>query len=183
MRMPLADPERSAAAARVATLVSRKRWGVISALYGMLLHSPTVAEGWLALGTVVRRETGFDDRTRELVTCLVAAIVGASFEWENHAVLARRAGVTDEELDALPDWRTCARFGPRDRALLAFSEAVARGTMDDATFAVARATLREEEVVELAAMVSYYVGTGRFLNALGVEAGASGLTWTPPEQG
>lgn len=182
MRMPLADPERTAAAARVAALVCRQRWGAISALYGMLLHSPTVAEGWLALGTAVRRETAFDDRTRELVICLVASIVGAAFEWENHAGLARRAGVSDEELDALPDWRTCARFGPRDRALLAFSEAVARGTMDDATFAGARAMLGEAEVVELAAMVSYYVGTGRFLQALGVEAGARSLAWTPAEQ-
>lgn len=175
MRQPVADPSSSAAATTVARLVARERGGSVSALYGMLLHNPAVAEGWLALGTAVRQRTRLDDRLRELLICLVARVCDQSYEWASHSTLARAAGATDEELAALPRWEDCPSFSPRERLVLALGRETARGTVEDAVFAAAAADLDPDELVEVVATACYYVGTARFLSAFGIEAGADGV--------
>lgn len=174
MRQPLADPSDP----DVAALLSRirgQRWGRVSALYGMLLHQPRVAEGWLGLGSAIRRDSGLTDRTRELAICLVGRICDQSYEWENHAPLALSAGATHAELEALLDRERCDSFSDRERTVLDLVESVARDEVDDERFARAASVLTPHELVELVATASYYVGTARFLSAFGIEAGAPDL--------
>lgn len=176
LRQPLVDLSSSPAAAAVAQTVAQERLGRVSALYGMLLHSPAVAQGWVALGTAVRRHTALEDRLRELLICLVASLCDQSYEWETHSGLAVAAGVTDEELAALPRWQDCTSFSPRERLVLALGDATVRGTVDDAAFGAAAAELDPSELVEVVATASYYLGTARFLSAFGIEAGAGGIS-------
>ena len=57
----------------------------------MLLHSPTIAEGWNAFFGAIRDNSVLDAVTRELVMCRVAALNGSLYEWEQHAPLLREA--------------------------------------------------------------------------------------------
>jgi AhpD family alkylhydroperoxidase len=175
MRQPLVDLSSSPAAAEVAGTIAGQRWGSVSALYGMLLHAPAVAEGWVALGTAVRRRTSLDDRLRELLICMVARVCDQSYEWASHSRLAAAAGATEAELAALPAWESCPTFSPRERAVLALAGATAQGTVDDEAFGRAAAALDRTELVEVVATAAYYTGTARFLSAFAIEAGADGL--------
>lgn len=181
MRVPLVDPDRDPQVRALATRVRGARWGRISALYGTLLHSPSVAEGWLALGTAVRRRTHLDDRTRELAICLVARVCDQSYEWASHADLARTAGATDPELDALLDRDACPTFAPRERLVLDLVEATARDAVVDELLAAASAELDTAQLVEVVATAAYYVGTARYLSALGIHAGAPSVPGPAPE--
>lgn len=180
MRQPLVD-RSDTAVSELAARIRGERWGRVSALYGMLLHHPPIAEGWMGLGSAIRRRTDLDDRTRELAICLVAAVCDQSFEWENHARLAEAAGVTPSELGALRERDRCATFSPRERLVLDLAEAVARGTVTDELFRRGQALLTPREMVEVVATAAYYVATARFLSAFGIEAGAPSLIG--PEEG
>lgn len=175
MRQPLADPSDPRVTA-VISGIRGQRWGRVSALYGMLLHQPRVAEGWLALGSAIRRHTGLRDRTRELSICLVARICDQSYEWESHAPLALSAGATPAELEALLEREACESFSGHERTILDLVESVARDEVSDEVFSRAAAVLTHEELVEVVATASYYVGTARFLSAFAIEAGAPSLT-------
>jgi hypothetical protein len=48
--------------------IKHERGGRLLRLYQMLLHSPSVAEGWLALFTAIRERASLPDRYRELAT-------------------------------------------------------------------------------------------------------------------
>ncbi|QBI20484.1 carboxymuconolactone decarboxylase family protein [Egibacter rhizosphaerae] len=169
MRIPPAPVDGPDADAEAVARIRELRTGRISTLYRTLLHAGNVAAAWCGLGTAIRWETSLDERTRELVTCLVAALFDADYEWANHAPLAERAGVAPEQLAALPQWRD-AGFDAGDEAVLAFAEAVATGTVDDAVFDRASATLDRRVLVEVAATAAYYVAVGRFLDAFEVGA-------------
>lgn len=180
VRRPFVDLEDHPDARDGAERIRGQRWGRISALYGMLLHSPPVAQGWVGLGTAVRRHTGLDDRLRELAICLVARVCNQGYEWENHAPIARAAGATEAELDALLDRGSCATYSDLDRVVLDLTEATARGTVTDDLLASANDQLDDRLLTEVIATAAYYVGTAHFLNAFDIGEGAP--TFLAPDQ-
>lgn len=180
MRRPFVDLEQHPDARGAAERIRGERWGRISALYGMLLHSPPVAEGWVGLGTAVRRRTGLDDRLRELAICLVARVCDQGYEWENHAPIARDAGATEEELAALLDRGTCSTYSALDRLVLDLTEATARGRVTDELITAASDRLGDRLLTDVIATAAYYVGTAHFLTAFGIGPGAP--TFLSPDQ-
>jgi 4-carboxymuconolactone decarboxylase len=180
VRRPFVDLRAHPEARRAAERISGERWGRISALYGMLLHSPPVAEGWVGLGSAVRRRTELDDRLRELAICLVARVCEQGYEWQNHAPIARDAGATEEELAALLDRGSCASYSELDRLVLDLTEATARGRVTDELVATASDRLGDRLLTEVIATAAYYVGTAHFLTAFGIGEGAP--TFLSPDQ-
>lgn len=162
---PLEGPEAPTAAI---SRIHELRDGQVSLLYQTLLNAPDIAAGWCALGTAVRWSNSLDDRFRELMTCLVASLANASYEWRNHEPLARELGITQEQLACLPNWASCGTFSERDRAGLAFAEAVVTENVDDDLFEDTGEHFSLQERVEIAATAAYYVSISRFLHACGV---------------
>lgn len=162
---PIDGPEADAAAVeRIAQL----RDGRITPLYRTLLHSGPVAAGWCELGTAIRWSSSLDDRLRELLTCQTARRASADYEWQAHAPLAAAAGVTAAQLDSLPAWWGEPSFDARDRAALAFTDAVLDSTVTDESFEATAQHFTRRETVEIAATVSYYLSISRFLAACDV---------------
>jgi AhpD family alkylhydroperoxidase len=169
-RVPYVDTDRSPQTRRVADEIRANRSGAIPNLFHALLHSPRVCEGWLRLGTALRYESGLEPRLRELVTCFVAAHTGSAYEWAHHNVLARREGVTEEELAALAGDLDLAPFDDDERACLELARSVVGNeSVSDELFARVRALLGDGGAVELAALVSYYSAVARFLKVLDVD--------------
>jgi len=83
------------------------------------------------------------------------------------AVGAKR-GILLEKLDALSDYSTSERFTARERAALAYSEAIVREDREvtDACVARLREHFSEAEVVELTFIVGYQTFASKFAKAL-----------------
>ena len=89
--------------------------------YQMLLHSPAVAGGWLNYLTSIRQLSTLPGDIRELVIMRVAAVNGAPYEADQHAPIALKEGLSQAQLDALPEWEASTLFSERERAVLALS--------------------------------------------------------------
>jgi alkylhydroperoxidase family enzyme len=164
---PTLGPEELQA---VAERIRQERGGRLLNLFRTLLQSPPVAAGWLGLGTAVRFETKLEGRIRELAICMVAKLTGAEYEWHHHQPLAHREGISEEQLEALPDWRRGDRFSRREQAVLAYAEQMSqRVEVDDPTFAAVRQHFDDREIVELTATIAYYNAVARFLVSLRVD--------------
>jgi alkylhydroperoxidase family enzyme len=166
-RIPYADPtapEHLEAAAHI--VASRKKLGH---LHRMLLHSPPVATGWIQMYDAVRWKTVLSGKLRELVMCQVAAINGAEYEWAAHAPIGLQEGLTQAQLDALPDWSAADIFDAQERAALALCDAMTKHVhVPDEVFAAAREALPERELVELVVTIAGYNCVSRVLEALGI---------------
>lgn len=157
-------------ATRVAAQAARgARTGRMLNLYRMLLHSPRLATAWLALGSHLRYHGTLDERTRELVTCHVGTRAGSAYELHHHAPLALRAGVSRKQLDALASWQTSELFDDRDRRLLGYVDATVDGTVGREEISAVRRDFSDAQLVELTALVAYYLGVSRFVRALDVD--------------
>ncbi|PWN29928.1 alpha/beta-hydrolase [Jaminaea rosea] len=69
----------------------------------MLLNAAPIAEGWNKLLGAVRTGSSLQDDVREIMILRVAARNRASFEWIHHEPVARKAGVTTEQLTRIGD--------------------------------------------------------------------------------
>jgi alkylhydroperoxidase family enzyme len=147
--------------------IRRERGGKLLILYRMLLHSPPVAEGWLALLTAIRQHCSLSARLRELAILRIAVLNRADYEFEAHVPFALAEGVPQSSIDALRAGRSLPDASSAEAATLAYTEALtSKVEVSDATFAEVSRHLSKREVVELTATVGAYNMVSRFLVAL-----------------
>lgn len=90
-------------------------------------HAPAFAR---AMGRLDRAATeeldrvDFDPRLRELVRIRASQLNGCAYCIDMHSKDARAIGETEQRIFALPAWKETPFFTARERAALAFTEAV-----------------------------------------------------------
>lgn len=154
--------------------VRARRGGTLLNLDRMLLHSPEMASGWNGYLGAIRTQLHLSPKLREMAMCVVAILNGADYEFVHHAPEYRKAGGTEQQLEALRDpdvARGDARnFDEGERAALAVAIEMTRAVrVPDADFAALARALDERALVEFVATVATYNMVSRFLVALGVE--------------
>jgi AhpD family alkylhydroperoxidase len=168
-RLPYPDIDRADLAPLVER-IKRERGGRMLNLYRMLLHSPPIAEGWLAFFTSVRQKGALSGRFRELAILRIAVINGADYEFNAHVPFALKEGLTQVQLDALAADRVPEGITEADRAVLAYADAMTRKVrVPDEVFAQVRKQLPERELVELTVTIAGYNCVSRFLEAIQVD--------------
>ncbi|SCX37831.1 alkylhydroperoxidase AhpD family core domain-containing protein [Klenkia marina] len=165
----LSFPEVTSEARPIADRMAARRGGELSALDKLLLHSPPVADGWNELLGALRHKSSLGADLRELAILRVAVLNNAAFEWVAHKDAARRAGITDAQIDALYDQDPRAHFDYRQNLVLELTDtATMEIEIPDLLFQQVRAEFSEREIVELMVTIGGYAMVSRFLVALRV---------------
>jgi 4-carboxymuconolactone decarboxylase len=184
-RLPYVAPDGD-----VTDRIKQRRGGKLTALDGVLLHSPPLADGWNSMLGAVRGASTLPADIRELAILRVASRNGADYEWAAHEPLARQAGLGDEAIAAIQvggsvSAGTPGAYGASGRAdssdgglsparwaALAYADAMTvHVAVPDEVFDAVRAHFSEREVLELTVTVATYNMVSRVLVAMGVRAG------------
>ena len=115
--------------------------------------SPAVYQAAAALQTYVD-QSGLDAKLRELIKIRASQINGCAFCLAMHTRDARKIGETDERMHLLAAWREAPVYSARERAALAWVEAitlVTQGHVPDEAFEAVRKQFSEKEIVDLTA--------------------------------
>ena len=121
------------------------------------------------------RACGLETSLIELVKMRASQINGCAFCLDMHSRAARKAGESEQRLYLLDAWEECALYTPRERAALAWTEAVTRiaeTKAPDATYEAARAQFTDKELVDLTTLI----GTINLWNRLAI-----GFRSQPPQ--
>jgi AhpD family alkylhydroperoxidase len=168
-RLPYARMADADKAPLVERIVAER--GSVLHLYQMLLHSPPLAEGWLAYLTAVRHKLTISGALRELIIMRVAVLNGAPYEADQHKPMALKEGVTPAQLDALAHWEGTDCFSATERAVLRLTDAMTRDIhFAPEVLAGVRQHLGERGTVEVAATIAAYNMVSRFLEALQIHS-------------
>jgi AhpD family alkylhydroperoxidase len=112
--------------------------------------APEAARALYGLGSYLAG-CGLEHSLLELIKIRASQINGCAFCIDMHTKDARAAGETEQRIYALNAWRETPFFNERERAALAWAEAVTHignGVSDD-LFAEARQQFSEKELVDL----------------------------------
>ncbi len=132
--------------------------------------APPLAKARLDMAYALRYEVTAPALLREMAILRTGQILRSDYELDQHLPLARACGMTEAQIAALPDWRSSDLFDDRQRAVLAYTEAVDQhgGEVDDATYAALAARFGPREIVELTITIVTYYGTAQLTKALQV---------------
>lgn len=139
-------------------------------IFRMMAHSPDYLRQYCRLGATIRHRGELDPVLRELAITRTGILCEAPYEVAAHNRIGRNVGVTDEQNEALHDWRNASCFNEQGRAALAFTdEIVTLRKPSDATFKAIAGLLTPGALVELQLAVGFYVMTSKFLETFGID--------------
>jgi AhpD family alkylhydroperoxidase len=144
-------------------------WGEPVNLYRALGNHPALAAAWTEFANSIRHDSRTPRTLRELMILRTAQIARSHYEWAQHLKMARKAGVSENQIDELEAWRESRHFDARERAALALTEGVMAGDVTDEIYAEATKHFSHSEYVELCLTAAFYAMVSRMLDAMRVE--------------
>ena len=124
---------------------------------------------WLVFAGVLLRRGCLPQRDRELVILRVAHNCGSEYEWRHHQSIARRAGLSAEEIARVRVGALAPGLSERQAVLLqAVDELHEQRTIRDPVFWRLRPLLEDRELIELCMLVGHYEMVAMTVAALGI---------------
>lgn len=137
-----------------------------------LLRSPQLLARVQKVGEYLRFDSALPTRLNEFATLIVARAWTQQFEWAVHAAAALKAGTSAATVDALREGRRPTDMSEDEALVHDFAtELLASQGVADATYARALGRFGERGVVDLSALLGYFVMVSMVLN----------VARTPPE--
>jgi AhpD family alkylhydroperoxidase len=117
---------------------------------------------------------GIDAPLRELVRLRVSQVNGCEFCIRFHTVELRKVDETEERIAGVADWRSSELYTERERAALAWAEAVTNiqdGHAPDAVYQAVREQFTDVETVNLTLVIATINAWNRISISLGAHSG------------
>lgn len=170
IRVPLVEPGTRPELAEIETAIRAERGGEIAVLYQALLNSPSIASGWEKMLTAVRNRTEVPGNLRELIILRIAVITRATFEFDSHAPHARKAGVSEQKIEAVKTWPDGVdHFRDDEQLVLKLTDQMTRNVeVPEALMKRITERFDARGVVEIVATIAAYNMVSRFLVALNI---------------
>ena len=151
--------------------IQKRRYGLVLEPTRLWARTPRVFAAFLLLyGALDRRASPLEPTIRSLVMVRVSQINGCAFCVDLNSAMGRERGVDFDKLAALADFETSSRFSERERAALAYAEAVTYTDRqpEPGHFERLRPHFDGEAIVELTALIAFQNLSSKFNTALGV---------------
>lgn len=110
-------------------------------------------------------------KLRELGQTRAGYTVGSQFVFSQHCKASRDVGLTEAQIEAIPNWAVADCFSAVERAVLAYTDALVleRGRVPDGVFQALKAELSDEEILELTYITCTYMMHAVMSRALRLE--------------
>ena len=133
----------------------------------VLAHRPEMLMTFLPWARVLAREGVVPRRDHEVLALRASINCRSGFEWGEHLLFARDAGLTAAEIDQIVVGADDPRWSARDGALVRAADQLHAGcAIDDATWAVLTAHYDAPQLVEIVYIVGQYTMLSMVANGL-----------------
>lgn len=131
--------------------------GSLPDLMALLAHSPDGLTAYEGFARYVRTATAIEDSLRELLILRTVQLHGIDYEWKRHLTLARKAGVTEEQLRSLGQRREeSGSFTSRAIQGLRFADRAALTGDSSSSAATELADFTPREKIDIIFIVGFY---------------------------
>ncbi len=139
-------------------------------IFTTLVRHPGLFRHWLPFGGKLLAGK-LPARDRELLILRTGWLCRSEYEWGQHVVIARGAGVTDDEIERVKQGADAAGWtDPFDVTLVRAAEELhADNRLSDETWSALSARYDERQLVEVPMLVGHYHMVAYTLNTLGVQ--------------
>jgi AhpD family alkylhydroperoxidase len=167
-------PEKPGPLTRLAWRIARRQMGgKLGEPIALMAHGPLLMHAYGGLETAFQRSKDAPARLKLLAELKASAICGCEWCMDYGSWLARKeAGVTEDQLRELPNFRESEAFDEDDKLVLAYAEGISRTPVEvpEELFERLRERFDEPQIVELTWAAAIENLRARFNWALGIRS-------------
>lgn len=139
-------------------------------IFKTLANHPRLFGQWLPFATYILRDNSLPPRDREVLILRIGWLCQAEYEWAQHVLVGRRAGLTEDDFRRIRHGPQAEGLGEHDRLLLlAVDELRANAAISDATWNGLAATYSTRQMMDLVFTVGQYNLVSMALKTFGVQ--------------
>ena len=143
-----------------------------------LAQHPQLMRRWMVFANHVLGKSTLPVRERELLILRIGFLCQSGYEWGQHVLIARQAGMTDEEIRACQTGSAAPGLADLDRLLFKATEELHEDAhVSDATWAGLAQHLNTQQLMDVVFTVGQYNLVSMALNSFGVQADAGLPGW------
>ena len=166
---PLAESEWNAEQQRILSPWKRPGGRVIN-IFATMANHPKLADKWNSFGLYILRESTLPPREREMLILRIGWLCRSEYEFGQHTVVGKSAGLTDEEIKRITEGPKATGWDPFDASLLrAVDELYYDAFIADATWNALAKRYNQQQLMDVVATVGQYNLVSMFLNSFGVQ--------------
>jgi alkylhydroperoxidase family enzyme len=148
--------------------------GPVLNVYRMFLVNPEIPLNARAVWAT----SGLSPRAREIVILRAAFSRQSTYEWHQHVRIARDAGLSDNDINAVRSWESSPVFSADERALLAYVDALATSQRpDDASFTAVRKGRSDAELMGVTFLITLYFQLAQLMATMDLETEVPFVGW------
>ncbi len=146
------------------------RQGRIFNIFRTLTNHPALAKRWMVFANHILGKSTLSVRDRELVILRIGYLCQAGYEWGQHVLIAREAGMTDEEIRSCKTGPETPGLSELDKLLLtATDELHGDAHVSDATWSGLSEYYNTQQMMDLVFTIGQYNLVSMALNSFGVQ--------------
>ena len=136
----------------------------------LFAHHVPLSETWLTFSDMLAsEESRLEPAHRELLILRVAWRTRSGYEWHQHHRIGGEAGLTDAQLEAVPEGAAAAVWSPLEAGLLTAADEIVDGFgVSDETWSALASSLEPSQLFELLFVIGGYLALAGVLNSLGL---------------
>lgn len=143
--------------------------GVIN-VFATLVRYPKLFKRWGVFASHVLFKSSLSPRDREILILRIAHLCDSAYEWGQHVSVARDAGMSDAEIEAVRAGAGWQGWSKTDRLLLTAADQLKAETcVAPGTWTALAAHYSEQQILDIIFTVGNYAMLAMALNSIGVE--------------
>ncbi|CAK7201354.1 hypothetical protein SEUCBS139899_004058 [Sporothrix eucalyptigena] len=138
-------------------------------IHQVVAHNPELLRAQAQYAAALREHSAISRPLQEILIIRIAQTNGSTYEQSVHRPIAINLGVPAAKVDSVAHWQTEMTLfedASERAALLYVEEAAGEGTVTDKVFTELEQHYSKQAIVDLSALVGWYVGNTRFTKAL-----------------
>ncbi|MCB1692459.1 MAG: carboxymuconolactone decarboxylase family protein [Pseudomonadales bacterium] len=144
--------------------------GNVLNIFRTLSNHPKLAKRWMVFANHILGKSTLSVRDREIAILRIGWLCKAEYEWGQHVVIAKRAGMTDEEIENIKTGADAPGWAEHERLLIKATDELHNDAfVSDETWAGLSKTYSTEQIMDIVFTVGQYNLVSWALNSFGVQ--------------
>lgn len=150
-------------------LSGQKMRGNVQNIFRTMANHEKLAKRWLVFGNHILSKSTLPARDREIAILRIGWLCQAEYEWGQHVVIGKHAGINDDEIEAIKTG-VAAAWSEHDALLIrAADELHGDAFITDGTWEGLKKTYSDQQMMDLVFTCGQYNMVSMALNSFGVQ--------------
>lgn len=153
-----------------AALKGQKMRGGVQNIFRTLAHHEKLAKRWLVFGNHILAKSTLTPRDREIAILRAGFLSKSGYEWGQHAVIGKAAGLSDEELEGIKTGDSANCWNEAEKLILKTADELHEDVfITDDTWAGLEKHYSTQQIMDMVFTCGQYRMLAGALNSFGVQ--------------